>query len=78
MFFLKKDIEGEIRQRNEVDIIGYYCSLKDTTGKTKGKVKEGTPVVVYIVHCSRKTFLAFVFYSLSVIYYLCLSSLLCL
>ena len=57
MFSLKKDIEGEIRQRNEVDIIGYYCSLKDTTGKTKGKVKEGTPVVVYIVHCSRKTFL---------------------
>ena len=59
MFSLKKDIEG---QKNEVDIIGDYCSLTDTTGKTKGKVKEGTPVIVDIVHCSRKTFSAFVFY----------------
>jgi len=43
MFFLKKDIEGEIRQRNEVDIIRDYCSFKVTTGEhreTKGKVKR--------------------------------------
>ena len=64
MFSLKEDIEGGIRQRNEIDIIGDYCSIEIATGwyrKTKGKVKEGTPVVVDIVYCSRKTFFAFVF-----------------
>ena len=62
MFSLKKDIEGGIRQKNEVDIIGNYYSLKDTTGKTKEKLKEGTPVVVDIVYCSRKTSFAFIFH----------------
>lgn len=43
MFSLKKDIEGEIRQRNEVNIISDHCSFKVTTGEhreTKGKVKR--------------------------------------